>query len=166
MVAKHWLVTGKTLMPGYFRVNILDMHENGQMFATQHQVPSDVTFQALIYHLDTLRPADSKHNDGVLSRAYKALDETIEKFSGRSRTVPLNLRKTARGGAFLLDAHDSERHTWHYVLHQYGSPYVIPKGKNPYMPHKWKLLDGADALSKVKEGPDQGKLPVFVRVNT
>lgn len=178
MVAKHWLATGKALRPGYFRVNILDMHPDGQMFVTEDQVPNDISFETLIHHLDMLRPANSKHNDHVLCHAYKSITETVEMFREHDRRLrfdlyrrrrdAIKLRRLAQARYFKLDAPNSERGIWRHILHvtQGGSrKYKIPEGRRSLAPHVWKPLDGTEALVKIKEGSQQGKLPVFVRVS-
>ena len=180
MVAKYWLATGKALRPGYFRVNILDMHPDGQMFVTEDQVPNDVSLETLIHHLDMLRPANSKHNDHVLCNAYESIDETVEmskdhdqrprsNFRRRRRRDAIKLRKSAQARYFKLVAPNSERGTWHHILHvsQGGSQtYKIPEGSRSLAPHLWKPLDGTAALVKIKKASQQGKLPVFVRVSS
>lgn len=153
------------MMPGYFKVNILNMRETRQMFATEHQVPFDVTFEALTHHLNALRPADSEVNNQILNHMYRTLDETVEIFTGiADRRRPLLLRKWAQDYRFKLNAPGSERRAWHYLLHRFENPYVVAEGTLPHAVGSWKPFDGLNPLSHVKQGARQGKLPVFVRV--
>lgn len=167
MVARYWCFTGRTLKPGYFRVNILDMLDDGQMFVTQHQVPMDATFEDLIHWLNRSRNAHSEIHEDILRLAHKIVDDAAIKCSGAQRTAALRLRETLRLGVFKFDAPESERRRWYFVMHNkaFGNPYVIPAGGQPYLAHNWKLVAGANAMSRIKESAAQGHLPVFARVS-
>lgn len=165
MVARHRIATGKALLPGYFWISLLDMHEDGEMFVTEHQVPLDVSLEAFVHHFDMIRPADSEDNKEILRRLTEELDGAVEKFRGETRNALLQMREAAHAGCFRLETSHSERKTWHHILHGRNRKRSFIKLDDLPMPSSWRKLDGAGALVNVKEVSTQQEVPLLARVS-
>lgn len=164
MVARHRLAIERALIPGYFRINLLEMYEDGEMFVTKHQAPLDVSFEAFIHHFHMLRPAESEENRRILRGLMSKLDKSIGEFKGETRDNLQQVRKATHAGCFTDAAH-SERRTWYYVLHRKNESIALRKADDLPMPSKWKRLHSAEPLTRVKEASAQEEFPILARVS-
>ena len=172
MVARNRLSSRSAMLPGYFRINILDMAPTGQLLVGFEAVPPDVTLNMLLSKLDHLDPADSTNNSTVLAIACDKLDAVVE--LGQWKEVINEARRLRRhldGHLYRMDRSGSGRRSWVYKLYAsipgQTKPHTfrIRKGNGPPRLSHWSQLKDAADLKKIKDGAKEGKLPVFVRVS-
>ncbi|KAG9253892.1 uncharacterized protein F5Z01DRAFT_134560 [Emericellopsis atlantica] len=164
MVVRSRLRRQEMILPGYFRVYILDMNDDGRMMACLRVIPKNISLQELLVALERWRPAHCPCHE----RLIQGMQDRINAIYASAPQVPPELLRESKNlkshlhRPWFTPGPGSERNLWACRSFSPPSPFIL-KSVNGAATREFAILSEESVLNNLKQSVDAGKVPVIVR---
>lgn len=156
MIVRTRILEESILLPGYFRVRIVDLTEEGQLVTITDSVSSRVDLQTLLARLDMRSPRWDIHDNCVIVPMRQKLTAIAKCGQTKDRERANEISEAVE--MIIRDAASDD--TWAYKLWIQSD-----KGsEDSHTIHDWDQLQTSEALGLLLAGARAGKLPGIMRV--
>jgi hypothetical protein len=163
LVAKGRLADGRTLLPGYYTVIVLDLAVDGKMIFQRVNMPLDISLQGFLSRLESWSVSKSEDDEHILDLVRTKLERILLRGTAAAMQKAQNLLDQLNKPTFKVDCEGSEMDAWVFKLNHNVNYYIRP-AQGPADIKRWKGLKEA-SFDEFVQGVRAGKHPVVVRVS-
>ncbi|KAF7551638.1 hypothetical protein G7Z17_g4887 [Cylindrodendrum hubeiense] len=159
MAAKTRLIDGRALLPGYYRMNVVELTTEGKLIVRNVCIPPDVDMEGVRLRLNTWFPVDDEQTQEVFKAVRKKLNIALQHGNDVGKNMAQGCLRDLKKSQY---SPEREGAAWVFKLHVREN-YTVPPGKGPGRLSSWTELKDEDSYRALKEGVRAGKHPVAIR---